>query len=41
MKEIWTDPICGMRGNKGISGVKDGMKYYFCSEGCKMQFMKK
>jgi len=35
------DPICKMEVDEktGLSGVKDGKKYYFCSEGCKEQFL--
>ena len=38
-----TDPICGMDVNEAASKLtseRNGRKYYFCSETCKMQFEK-
>ncbi|MBS3096229.1 YHS domain-containing protein [Candidatus Woesearchaeota archaeon] len=38
------DPICGMdvdEKNAEFSVVKKGKKYYFCSESCYEEFMKK
>ena len=35
------DPICKMEVDEktGLSGVKDGKTYYFCSPGCKEEFL--
>ncbi len=35
------DPICGMTVEKatGLSGVKDGQTYFFCSEHCRRKFL--
>ena len=35
------DPICGMTvdESKGISAERDGQKYYFCSQGCRKNFL--
>ncbi len=39
MKEVWKDPICGMKGDRNISATKEGKIYYFCSEHCKEEFL--
>ena len=35
------DPICKMEVDEktGLSGVKDGKTYYFCSPGCREEFL--
>ena len=35
------DPVCNMEVDEktGLSGEKDGKTYYFCSEGCKQEFL--
>ena len=37
-----TDPVCNMEVDEktALSGVKDGTSYYFCSPGCKDEFLK-
>lgn len=38
-----TDPICGMYVNEAeskLTAIRNGKKYYFCSENCRLQFEK-
>ena len=37
-----TDPVCNMEVDEktALSGVKDGTSYYFCSPGCREEFLK-
>jgi putative ABC transport system ATP-binding protein len=39
--EIDVDPVCGMAvGRKtAVSGVRDGVTYYFCARGCMTEFL--
>jgi Cu+-exporting ATPase len=41
LKEVFVDPVCGMTVNPATAaGVseRDGVRYYFCSTGCKTKF---
>jgi putative ABC transport system ATP-binding protein len=37
-----TDPVCGMaiEREKAVSGQREGTTYYFCSRGCRFEFLK-
>ncbi len=37
------DPICGMyvNPNTALKEVRDGQEYYFCSESCRIEFLKR
>ena len=34
------DPVCGMRATDTISLEREGVKYHFCSDHCKEEFIK-
>jgi YHS domain-containing protein len=40
MRRGATDPVCGMTVDraKARTSVRDGVTYYFCSEGCRKSF---
>ncbi|HEX6625849.1 MAG TPA: heavy metal translocating P-type ATPase [Pyrinomonadaceae bacterium] len=40
-KEVFVDPVCGMKvdpGREAGTSERDGVRYYFCSAGCKTKF---
>ena len=40
-KEEFVDPVCGMTvdpGREAGTSERDGVRYYFCSAGCKAKF---
>lgn len=41
VKTLEIDPVCGMKvpSSTAIFTERDGIKYYFCGEGCRKKFI--
>lgn len=43
LNEMVKDPVCGLyiATNDGLSAIRSGTRYWFCSEECRLKFLQK